>query len=53
MTKSDFSRLCAENFAANGIEQFATDEILSKHNLPPVDPDLLADDSEIEKELSK
>ena len=30
MTKSDFSRLCAENFAANGIEQFATDEILSK-----------------------
>ena len=30
MTKSDFSRLAAENFVKNGISHFATDEILSK-----------------------
>lgn len=30
MTKNDFSHLCAENFALNGISQFATDEIISK-----------------------
>lgn len=30
MTKSDFSALCAENFALNGISRFATDDIISK-----------------------
>lgn len=30
MTKSDFSRLAAENFEKNGISHFATDEILSQ-----------------------
>ena len=40
-------------FIDHCVNRFETDEILSKHNLPPVDPDLLADDSEIEKELSK
>lgn len=40
-------------FIDHCVNRFETDEILAKHNLPPIEPDMLADDSELDKELSK
>lgn len=38
-------------FIDHCVNRFETDEILAQHNLPPVEPDRLVDDSDIEKEL--
>ena len=33
--------------------RFETEEVLKKHNLPDLDPDLLVDEKELEEELAK
>mgnify|MGYP004653329737 FL=1 len=40
-------------FIDHCVNRFETDKILSNHKLPPVDPDLLIDEPEIDKELKK
>ena len=38
-------------FIDHCVNRFETDEILAKHNLPPVEPDRLIDEPELDKEL--
>lgn len=40
-------------FIDHCVNRFETDEVLAKHNLPPINPEMLADDSELDKELNK
>lgn len=40
-------------FIDHCVNRFETDAILAKHNLPPVDPDRLIEEPEIDKELEK
>lgn len=40
-------------FVDHCINRFETDEVLKKFNLPPIDPDLLVEEKELEEELNK
>ena len=40
-------------FIDHCINRFETEEVLKKHNLPDLDPDLLVDEKELEEELAK
>ncbi len=40
-------------FIDHCVNRFETDDVLSKHNLPPVEPDMLIQDPELDEELSK
>ncbi len=40
-------------FIDHCVNRFETDEILAKHNLPPVEPDMLIDDPKQDEELNK
>lgn len=40
-------------FIDHCINRFETEEVLKKHNLPSLDPDLLVDEKELEEELAK
>lgn len=40
-------------FIDHCMSRFEADEVLKKYNLPPVDPDLLVEEKELEEEISK
>ena len=49
----EFDHLDGILFVDHCINRFETEEVLKKHNLPNLDPDLLVEEKELEEELAK